>query len=332
VIGLRRHVMADPRDEDIQRGWGSTDDPVSSMLLDLRLSGTFFCVSEFSEPWAVSIEERDFASFHFVVRGVSWLQLIQDGERTPPVELHPGDLVLLPRSPQQVFSSHQQRNGTPVQALRTWRFTDCASSVRAGTTTGQWLLVCGGVRFEGFAASALARCLPELLVLRATSVGSVVGNALDAMTHESLAAKPGGATLMTRLADVVVIYAIRDWIEKADLSAGWLAALRDRHIGPVVARIHQRPADAWTVETMARVAHLSRSRFSQRFAEVTGDTPMHYLTRVRMHHASEQLRHEQLTVAELAERCGYSSEPAFARAFKRHTGLAPGSLRRAPAT
>jgi AraC-like DNA-binding protein len=323
--------MDNHRDQTRKAGWGSAEDPLSSVLLDLKLSGTFFCISEFGDPWAVAIEQRDFASFHFVVRGHCWLRSVQKGRRTLPVDLHPGDLVLLPRSPPQVFSSHRQRHGTPIDRLPTWRLGDTASSLRMGKGAGGWLLVCGGFRFEGFVSTTLGRLLPEVLVLRSASSRAIVASALDAMKHESMLARPGSATLMTRLADVVVIHAIRDWIEQADIRAGWLAALKDRHLGPVVAQIHLRPADAWTVESMANIAHLSRSHFSQRFLQVTGEPPMQYLTKVRMQRACEQLRCEQLTVAELAQKCGYESEPAFARAFKRHTGFAPGSLRRTPA-
>jgi AraC-like DNA-binding protein len=55
---------------------------------------------------------------------------------------------------------------------------------------------------------------------------------------------------------------------------------------------------------------------------------MQYVTKVRMHRAREQLRAESVGIAELAERFGYDSAPAFARAFKRHTGVSPGAARR----
>src|SRR5262249_13377517 len=110
--------------------WGATDDPLSSVLLDLRLSGTFFCNSEFAQPWALEIAERDFASFHFVVNGDCWLQPMRKGQRAEAVDLHPGDLVVLPRSPRHVFSSHKCNSGTPVDDLTGWRLTDSASALR----------------------------------------------------------------------------------------------------------------------------------------------------------------------------------------------------------
>jgi AraC-like DNA-binding protein len=194
------------------------------------------------------------------------------------------------------------------------------------------VVVCGGVRFEGFAATTLVNLLPEVVILRGSGASPgaspIVASALEAMRQESLAARPGGVILMTRLADVVVIEAIRGWLEQADLGTGWLAALRDPQIGRPMAEVHRRPEDRWSVEMMAGFAHLSRSRFSQRFGELTGEAPMQYVTRVRMHRAREELRAGRVTIAELAGRFGYESAPAFARAFKRHTGLSPGAVRR----
>lgn len=308
--------------------WGDTNDALSSVLLDLRLSGTFFCNSEFAEPWALEIEERDFASFHFVATGECWLQPVPKGQRADAIDLHPGDLVLLPRSPRQVFSSDKRKKGTPIDDLPTSRLGDTASALRLGKSEARWLVVCGGVRFEGFAATTLANLLPEIVVLRQNDASPIVANALEAMRQESLAARPGSATLMTRLADVVMIHAIRGWMEQADLESGWLAALRDPQIGRAMAEVHQRPDEAWSVDAMAAIANLSRSRFSQRFTELLGEAPMQYVTKVRMQRAHELLRAERVSIAELADRFGYESEPSFARAFKRHMGQPPGAVRR----
>ena len=55
---------------------------------------------------------------------------------------------------------------------------------------------------------------------------------------------------------------------------------------------------------------------------------MHYETRVRMQRAHTILQEERISVAALADRCGYESEAAFSRAFKRHLGFPPGAAAR----
>ncbi|NUS16562.1 MAG: helix-turn-helix transcriptional regulator, partial [Streptomyces sp.] len=90
-------------------------------------------------------------------------------------------------------------------------------------------------------------------------------------------------------------------------------------------------AAPWTVERLAREAGLSRAAFARRFAALTGRPPLAYLTWWRMTLAARLLAESALPLASVAERVGYTSEFAFAHAFKRWCGLAPGRYRRAHA-
>jgi AraC-like DNA-binding protein len=149
------------------------------------------------------------------------------------------------------------------------------------------------------------------------------------MADEVRAMRPGGETVVTRLADVLVIQAIRSWIEEdAAAQTGWLGALRDRQIGGSIALIHRDPARAWTVAGLAHEAAMSRSAFSARFTDLVGEPPMQYVTRWRMRVAHLWLTDGGATLGELALRLGYQSEAAFSRAFKRNFGVSPGSIRR----
>jgi AraC-like DNA-binding protein len=153
---------------------------------------------------------------------------------------------------------------------------------------------------------------------------------LRLMAVEARQARPGGEAVMTRLADILVIQAIRSWLETDPAARkGWLGALRDRQIGPALTLIHRDPARPWTVAALARERAMSRSAFAARFTALVGEPAMQYVTRWRMQLAYSQLEEEGATVAELARRFGYRSEAAFARAFKRVVGMPPGEVRRA---
>lgn len=306
--------------------WGKRD-PLSTVLLDLRLDGTFLCSSELGLPWSLDIPPRTCASFHFVVDGDCWLY-VDKRRGSKPIQLTAGDLVLVPRSPRQVLSSSKSRKGDPIESLPAEQLSDVASIVRVAGDVGRWFLVCGGVRLEGLPALMLLNVLPEVMILRSEQVGPIVIAALDAMKQEALSTRPGSAALMTRLADVVVLLGIRSWIEASDQPSGWIAALRDPSIGRAMAELHHRPERSWSVDELARAASLSRSRFSQRFSDLVGVAPMQYVTRLQMHRARDLLR-TNVSIGELATRFGYDSEPAFARAFKRHLGQPPGAMRRA---
>jgi AraC-like DNA-binding protein len=140
--------------------------------------------------------------------------------------------------------------------------------------------------------------------------------------------QPGGEAIITRLADVLVIQAIRGWIA-ADPAAqtGWLGALRDPHLGQALALIHRDPAREWTVAALAAELAMSRSAFAARFSELVGVPAMQYVTDWRMQLARNRLR-DGASVAEVAGELGYRSEAAFSRAFKRVMGMSPGAARR----
>ena len=111
----------------------------------------------------------------------------------------------------------------------------------------------------------------------------------------------------------------------------WLGALRDRHVGQAIALLHDRPAEPWTVDELGRQVGLSRSALHERFMELTGQTPMQYLTILRMQLGAGLLRNGRAKVAAVAQEVGYDAEAAFARAFKRLVGQPPAAWRRAQA-
>ncbi|MFS2020535.1 GlxA family transcriptional regulator, partial [Massilia sp. CT11-108] len=84
-----------------------------------------------------------------------------------------------------------------------------------------------------------------------------------------------------------------------------------------------------TVADLARVAALSRSTFFERFSRTVGVAPMAYLLTWRMALAQDLLRRGAGSVAEVAERVGYSSASTFTVAFARHVGQPPGRYARA---
>jgi AraC-like DNA-binding protein len=135
--------------------------------------------------------------------------------------------------------------------------------------------------------------------------------------------------VITRLADILVIQAIRAWIERDPAArTGWLGALRDPQIGRAITLIHREPARDWSVASLAHEVAMSRSAFAARFTELTGEPPMHYVARWRMYTALTWLGEEDAGLGELAARLGYQSEAAFSRAFKRVIGVSPGAARR----
>ena len=204
-------------------------------------------------------------------------------------------------------------------------------TIRHGGGGASTSLLCGVVRFDHPAAHQLVRLLPRMIHIEASSSPEMewMQTTWRLMAAEARNLRPGGETVITRLADILLIQAIRSWIAQDPAAqTGWLGALQDKQIGRAIALIHREPGQAWTVASLAAEVAMSRSAFAARFTELVGEPAMHYVARWRMQVALTWLKDDNAPLADLANRLGYQSEAAFSRAFKRFIGVSPGAARR----
>jgi AraC-like DNA-binding protein len=247
------------------------------------------------------------------------------------LELEAGDLALIPHGRGHTLRSEPEADAPSILDLDRTLLGDRYELLRHGGGGAPTRLICGAVRFDHPAARQLAELLPSALLLpaRTATANGWIQSTMRLIDAEAATPRPGGEAVITRLADILVIQAIRHWLETDPAARlGWLGAVADPQIGRAMASIHDDPGRGWTLETLAREAAMSRSAFAARFSELVGEGAIQYLTRWRMQLAADELRHEGRTAAELAERLGYRSEAAFNRAFKRVIGTPPGAYRR----
>ena len=133
--------------------------------------------------------------------------------------------------------------------------------------------------------------------------------------------------LIDKLSEILFIHVIRSHVERCN-DQGFIAALADIQIGKALSEIHGDPARQWSVERLAKTAGMSRSAFAERFSRLVEMTPMQYLTRWRMAQAKLRFQTTDHSVAQVAASCGYQSEAAFAKAFKKQFGYGPGHARK----
>lgn len=315
-----------PDPETIARPLG---DPLGEILHLMKLTGTFYCQSRLTAPWGIQVPAfPGVMSFAFVMSGTCWMRA---GD-TEPLLLEKGNLVLVTKETPVTFTSGPDVSSTALDDLPAQKVTELYETLDFGGGGAETRIIYGIVRIDHAASGMLTELLPEVLKIDTWTedAGSWLQGTLQFIAREAAELKPGGETVITRLADVVVIEAIRRWINTSpEADRGWLKAARDAQIGRAIMAIHRAPADGWTVERLARVAGMSRSAFSARFTALVGQPAMHYLLTWRMHLARTRLLDSTAPIAAIAADLGYRSEPAFSRAFKRVFAVPPGQVRRA---
>jgi AraC-like DNA-binding protein len=304
-------------------------DVLTDVLEQVRLAGTVYFSAELRAPWGVSVRPEGRAPFYVVTRGGCLLEV--DGEPQARA-LATGDLALLPRA-----HAHVIRSGPKVPALPFGRFVkehpmDERGFVRCDGGKGPTSTIVGGFFLsQELEATPLLSALPAVVHLRADDrhVASWLEPTLRFIGVEMGSGMHGSRSVLNRLADILFIQAVRAYLSMDEpIHAGWLKGLSDGHVAKALALIHEHYARPWTLGRLARTIGISRTVLAVRFRTLVGTSPIAYLTRWRMLQAAKLLREPRTGMAEVAEKVGYTSEAAFAKAFKRTLKQTPGEVRR----
>jgi AraC family transcriptional regulator, activator of mtrCDE len=245
-------------------------------------------------------------SFHLIDTGSCWARSPVLAE---PVQLHQGDLILLPRGSPHTLSSEPAAVAAPASAFST--------------------LICGQFEYAGRGRDRVLAALPDALVVRAGQGGEPFRDLGRALSYIARHGTPGQRVMLDKLAESLFVMAFCAHAASTHEPRGLLAALAHPRLARALAAMHAEPGRAWRVDQLAGIAAMSRTAFAQEFSARLGTSPIQYLTDWRIAQAQRLLHDPQQSVAAIAERLGYQSEAAFRRTFKRVTGVGPGQLRRA---
>jgi AraC-like DNA-binding protein len=191
--------------------------------------------------------------------------------------------------------------------------------------------LCGAYQLDPARAHPLLHDLPELIHLPAhLGRHPELRATVDLLASELERPGLGTDAIVPALLDTLLLYILRSWFDgqPTGTSTGWSAALNDQATVAALHAIHRHPARPWTVKTLAAEAGLSRAPFARRFTALVGQPPLSYLTWWRLTTAARLLRESDAPLNTIAHRVGYTSEFAFANAFKRRYAIAPGRYRR----
>jgi AraC-like DNA-binding protein len=295
-------------------------DPLSDVLAVLGAHVTRRTRLEAAGDWALAFPALDRLKFVAVLRGTCWLML----PNSDPQYMSKGDVCLIGRTGYAVASDPTLPlvNGSQL-------FDELGSDVLrlGGNDT---VMLGGGVTFAPGNSVFLLDMLPAfLLVPRPSDGASAVATILALLNDEAERAAIGSELVTARLADVLLIEAIRVYAGSAESTGiGWLGALADARIGRALQSIHADIAQPWTVARLAEIAGMSRAAFAAEFTRRVGKSPLTYVRAWRLTLARAALARGGSDVASVAAEVGYTSHSAFGHAFRRAFGTSPKSSRR----
>ncbi|WP_437945006.1 AraC family transcriptional regulator [Sorangium sp. So ce296] len=301
-------------------------DILTETLRSVQLRSQIYGRLEMKAPWGMRVDGHDVTTFYALSRGGCVLDV--GGRR---LTLAPGDVVFLRARLAHALRDRPGSRAVSAEEVYAQRGGRCGGIVHYGGEGAPTTIVAGGLHFTDARLNPLVASLPEVMHVKGD--GGVATRWLEStlqfVAAEMDAELPGHELVAGRLADVLFVQALRTHVAGVTCEeAGWLRALWDPTLGVALQRMHERPADPWTVEALARAAGVSRSAFAARFKGVLGLAPLEYLTRWRMHRAADMLADEAASTAAVATAVGYDTDGAFLKAFKRHMGETPGAYRR----
>ncbi|NRB38834.1 MAG: AraC family transcriptional regulator [Pseudomonadales bacterium] len=293
-------------------------DILNDVLKTLRLSSKVFLDAKFCDEWVIDISPMNWqVNFHVIANGDCWLH---SPDTAIPVALHAGDLIFCLRNKQHLIT---HSSAYPADDLpRNMPTTED----KLGKSTS---LICGYCEFLQYYWNPLLEALPDVMVLPAIDSGKThLSMIVNMMVTETSSDNSGSTAIIDRLSDILFIEAIRTYMQLHENNMGYIALLKDPQLSKALASFHKQPEHYWSVQALSEEAGMSRSRFAEQFKKMLNMSPMEYVTGWRMQHAYDMLVSDNKSVMVVAENCGYQSEPAFRKAFKKQFNVGPGWVRR----
>lgn len=250
---------------------------------------------ELHGDWSGFVKGCGNPGFYFVERGELLVNLEREQYR-----VRQGDVLLLPRSADHVLCTRRDVAVVPIEEITARARLEDETLVIGKGKAGL------RVRSTAFLGRQLAfDWLPPAILLRQSEGPAHLLHMTRALVDML---SRGAHTALCPLSEAVFIAALDAAVRATHLDIDLLRAMTQARAAP---------ENFASVTSLARAAALSRSRLSERFLLAFGEPPMRWLRRVRMEAARAELASGGVSVAQISERFGYSSESAFRKAYRR---------------
>ncbi|GGX09068.1 AraC family transcriptional regulator [Pigmentiphaga litoralis] len=310
-----------------EQGAGAVD-VLSDVLAECRADRAVTARFGLAGPFALASLGVEGALIRMSTGGGYWIRV--DGEA--PRWIGPRDLVLLPLGSAHTVSSDPSLPSQPIAALiarhAVGEHGDAPLVFETGSGEPRIELFSAHLWLSAYGRDTVMRLLPPLIHVADAASPSVgpLAAMMQTLVDETLAQQPGWKLSAARMADLLLVHVLRAHLARTGMQhAGWLRGLTDPSIARALMAIHRAPDQPWTLDSLAREAGMSRTRFAARFRERVDVSPVQYLATHRLTLAADRLAQGGQRVSEVARQLGFTSDKVFARAFTRWAGVTPGA-------
>lgn len=303
-------------------------DVLSDVLADCRADRAVTARFGLRGPFALESLSVEGALIRMSTGGGYWIRMADEAPRW----IGPRDLVLLPLGNAHSVSSDPALPPQPIASLiarhAVGEHGDAPLVFDTGEGDAHIELFSAHVWLSAYGRDTVMRLLPPIIHVAdgaSPTVGPLAAM-MQTLVDETLVQQPGWKLSAARMADLLLVQVLRAHLAQSGMQhAGWLRGLTDPAIARALMAIHRAPERPWTLDTLAREAGMSRTRFAARFRERVEVSPIQYLATHRLTLAADRLAQGGQRVSEVARRLGFTSDKVFARAFTRWAGVAPGA-------
>lgn len=272
-----------------------------------------------SQAWALTFPCPKSIGFHVVTQGTAYLW---QEDKNEPIVLNKGDIAFMARGMTHHISTHPNKNLIDKNIYKP------ILPISNNTNEPILTLVSGAYQLWNDPIHPLFNDFPLWKIIHSESINysDSLQSCLHLLSSELKETALGSENIINSLLDVMFNLIIRKILEN-QTDKNWNHAFKDPFIAKSLQLMHESPDKDWTVELLAQSVGLSRSGFALKFKQALDDTPLNYLTTLRIFKSTHLLSSTDYNLEKVANMIGYKDAFSFSKAFKKLIGLSPKNFR-----
>lgn len=304
-------------------------DVLSDILDTIQLTSSYWYRTSFAGEWGIKFPQQEhIAKFHIITQGELWYEI-------PKLKIkalaEQGDILILFKSMEHSLASAPKVKPSDEFTFRTKaHLTDTQVLMYGDQKKHKANVVCGHFNFNGGRDHPFLNSLPNIVHIKNmdNSHSPWLSMLLNMIEHESKSDQPGRNSLVRKLTEIIFVQALRIHLNRSNKEEGFFRLIENPEISKTLEAIHQNLEKKWSLIKLAKIAGMSRTNYSVKFKELSGITPLDYLTYCRIEKAKQLLKESRISIPNISELVGYPTHEYFQKLFKKKTGTTPSAFRK----